>query len=279
MSAFQCVRHTNAAEFLGRAESWLLRNEAENNLVLGVAAHLRAQPSSDAFLATVENDGEVVGCAFRTPPYKVSVTRMPDEGARVVGETVLRLFDDAPSVLGPESVASITAGVIAAHYGKHTRTGMPQRIYELRRVVFPEKLPSGKLRLAQPADMETVNSWLEDFARETNHGPADVRSYAQGHISKKTMFIWEDEGAPRTTALWAGMTPHGVRIGFVYTPPQFRGKGYASACVAGASQRALDSGYAFCCLYTDLSNATSNKIYQDIGYRPLADVVDVHVVD
>ncbi|MCY8590548.1 GNAT family N-acetyltransferase [Bacillus haynesii] len=31
--------------------------------------------------------------------------------------------------------------------------------------------------------------------------------------------------------------------------------------------------YAFCCLYTDLSNPTSNRIYLAIGYRPVADSI------
>ncbi|BAY85818.1 GCN5-related N-acetyltransferase [Calothrix parasitica NIES-267] len=57
----------------------------------------------------------------------------------------------------------------------------------------------------------------------------------------------------------------------VYTPPEYRKKGYASACVAGLSQTLLGEGYKFCFLFTDLSNPTSNKIYQKIGYQPVAD--------
>ena len=67
-------------------------------------------------------------------------------------------------------------------------------------------------------------------------------------------------------------TPRGVRVNMVYTPPELRRRGYASACVAALSQRMLDSGKKFCFLYTDLSNPTSNKIYQEIGYRPVFDV-------
>lgn len=69
-------------------------------------------------------------------------------------------------------------------------------------------------------------------------------------------------------------TPHGARIGYVYTPPEWRGRGYASACVAGLSQRVLDSGRRFCFLYTDLSNPTSNALYQRIGYEHVCNVID-----
>ena len=70
-------------------------------------------------------------------------------------------------------------------------------------------------------------------------------------------------------------TPNGTRVGYVYTPPSFRGRGYASATVASLSQQLLDGRRRFCFLYTDLANPTSNAIYQRIGYQPVAEVVDI----
>jgi GNAT superfamily N-acetyltransferase len=62
-----------------------------------------------------------------------------------------------------------------------------------------------------------------------------------------------------------------VRVSAVYTPPERRGRGYASALVAATSQAALADGATACTLFTDLANPTSNAIYQRIGYRPVAD--------
>lgn len=278
MSAYVCIRHDSADAFLNRAESWLLLRESEHNLLLGIAAQLRSSANVPAYFATLEHDGEIVGCAFRTPPYKLGVTRMPAGAAEALAANVVTIHEQTPAVLGPEAVASVVAAEIARLEGKRTEPGMRQRIYELRAVVRPWHPPPGRLRLAQPADFEVLAQWLDAFAQETNHGPGDIRNYTQAHIANKTVFIWDDNG-PKTTALWSGLTPHGVRIGFVYTPPESRGRGYASVCVADASQRALDSGYEFCCLYTDLSNPTSNDIYRKIGYEPIADVVDYVIVD
>ena len=33
----------------------------------------------------------------------------------------------------------------------------------------------------------------------------------------------------------------------------------------------LEAGYAFCCLYADLDNPTSNAVYKCIGYQPIGD--------
>jgi len=62
-----------------------------------------------------------------------------------------------------------------------------------------------------------------------------------------------------------------IGVAFVYTPPYYREKGYATSCVAQISQLALDKGYARCVLYTDLANSTSNSIYKKIGYSPICD--------
>jgi uncharacterized protein len=87
----------------------------------------------------------------------------------------------------------------------------------------------------------------------------------------RTMYLWDDH-EPVSMCGVGGETPHGVRIGPVYTPPRARRQGYASALVAEVSQVQLDRGRTFCFLFTDLANPTSNHIYQEIGYEPVRDV-------
>jgi predicted GNAT family acetyltransferase len=64
------------------------------------------------------------------------------------------------------------------------------------------------------------------------------------------------------------------RIGPVYTPPEHRRHGYGSAVTARAAFDILDQS-AVAVLYTDLGNPTSNKIYRDLGFRPVADRLSV----
>ena len=78
-----------------------------------------------------------------------------------------------------------------------------------------------------------------------------------------------------TQAAINGITPRGVRIGMVYTPPEHRRRGYATALVGALSQRCLADGRSFCCLFTDLANPVSNAIYPKVGYRPVADVEEI----
>ena len=57
----------------------------------------------------------------------------------------------------------------------------------------------------------------------------------------------------------------------MYTPPELRGRGYASAVTAELSAELLAEGRSYCFLYTDLANPTSNRIYQTIGYEFVCD--------
>ncbi len=88
----------------------------------------------------------------------------------------------------------------------------------------------------------------------------------------RVAYLWEDAGEVVALAGAAGPTPRGIRIGPVYTPPDRRGRGYASNLVAEVSRRQLAAGRSFCFLFTDLANPTSNHIYQTIGYEPVVDV-------
>ena len=82
--------------------------------------------------------------------------------------------------------------------------------------------------------------------------------------------LWEDEGAPVCLTGW-GRIPGGARIGPVYTPPEHRGRGYASSLVAHVSSEMLSRGAEACFLYTDLANPTSNAIYRRLGYEQIAE--------
>ena len=94
---------------------------------------------------------------------------------------------------------------------------------------------------------------------------------AERKIKKSEVYVWLDQdGNPVSMNLVGRPTENGISVSGVYTPKNLRKRGYASGVVAGTSQKILDSGKQFCVLYTDVANPTSNKIYQQIGYKEIA---------
>jgi GNAT superfamily N-acetyltransferase len=272
------VVHPDARAFLARATPWLEAAEDVNNLVLSIAGKVAAAlPSAPGvktpFFATVEEGDEVVGCSFRTPPHKLVLTPMPVAGARLVAEAAAERWDVLPATLGPAAQARAAAEAWVAARGGRIRPGMKQRLYRLDAVTAPDGVP-GRMRTAVEEDLALVGTWGDAFGDELG---AAFRSTAEARaawVEAGRLALWED-GEPVSMAVGSGASRRGMRVGYVYTPPERRGRGYASALVAALSQRLLDEGYAFCVLYTDLGNPTSNAIYARVGYRPVLDVEDV----
>ena len=82
--------------------------------------------------------------------------------------------------------------------------------------------------------------------------------------------LWDD-GGPVSLAAYGSPTPIGTRVGPMYTPPELRGRGYATSVVVELTEERLATGLAFCFRCADLANPTSTAIYVSIGYEPVAD--------
>jgi len=141
-------------------------------------------------------------------------------------------------------------------------------------VSFPTALPPGSLRKATEADLPLAREWVDAFVRDVGLS-VPVPDMAQRLVARGLLFFWIDAGRECAMVSSSRETPTGRAINMVYTPPQFRRSGYATAAVATLSDALLKSGLRFCCLYTDLANPTSNSIYAKIGYRPIRDDVEI----
>jgi GNAT superfamily N-acetyltransferase len=152
-----------------------------------------------------------------------------------------------------------------------------ERTFRLARVIPPERPATGSWRFVEARDRDLIADWLVAFSSEAMpEAPPipDPGATAERWIARigRTGYLWEDGGEAVSLVGAGGETPHGIRIGPVYTPPERRGRGYASSLTAAASRDQLDRGRQFVFLFTDLANPTSNKIYQAIGYEPVCDV-------
>jgi predicted GNAT family acetyltransferase len=203
---------------------------------------------------------------------------MPREAIDPLVDDVAAAFPSIPGVFGPEPEAGSFAAAWSARTGARARVGMRQGIYRLERVVVPDTMPAGHLRAALPQDFDLAVEWAAHFVRETGIDDRQLEKSIGTRITAGTLWLWDDE-RPRSMAAEGGRTPNGSRINWVFTPEEWRGRGYASACVARLSERILASGKRFCFLYTDLSNPTSNALYQRIGYQRVCDVVEYRFIE
>jgi GNAT superfamily N-acetyltransferase len=269
-------RFGSVGAFLRAAGPFLRAREAQHCLILGISANLRATPpdSTDEppYLATVRDGRRVVLVAFETPPWQMILSEVDDPAALeiIVAD---RKGLPLPGVVGPAEHVGAFARLWSEATGVDHRVTMRERLFRLTRVVPPHPV-TGALRVAGPGDRDVLAAWLVAFANEALgvDVPAvvvqDERWFSAPDA--RTMCLWDDGAAVSMCGI-SGPTTSGIRLGPVYTPPDLRGRGYASNLVAAACRRELDGGRRACFLFTDLANETSNHIYQEIGFEPVRD--------
>jgi predicted GNAT family acetyltransferase len=267
-------RFEDASLFYKKAKDYLLKDEVLHNLQLGVSNTLINNPDKykiKPYLAAVEQNGNIIAVAMMTIPYNLLLSSIKDlKAIDIIAQDLHEEY---------ELLTNINAPVIESRYfakkwclltGISYQLKVPLRIFKLEKVEFLSQV-KGNFRLATENNKELLKRWHDAFCLEAlGTIESDSESWAERRLHEGTAYLWQDE-IPVSIACIARLTPNGAGISMVYTPPEYRKRGYASACVAALSQTLLDKGYKFCFLFTDLSNPTSNKIYQEIGYKPVAD--------
>jgi predicted GNAT family acetyltransferase len=278
-SRLNARRFAAAEEFLAEAGAYLGAREAEHNLLLGLAGVLIAKPNlygSAPYFAAVERDGRVVAAALRTPPHNLVLSEVTDPAAiEALATDVAATFGELPGVLGPKEVSRRFAELWSQATGGTAERASAERIFRAESARAPAGV-SGSMRRASAADRGLLVEWIAAFQHEamrgrTHRSPDDAVEDYLTRGDEGGVYLWED-GTPVSLAGCGGPTPNGIRIGPVYTPPERRRRGYASALTAELTTLLLSSGRRFCFLFTDLANPTSNRIYQGIGYKSVTDV-------
>ncbi len=273
--------YVQASDFLARAQAELERNEVLNGLPLGIALHLQKFPERieiPPYLATVEEEGKLVVTAVMTPPFRLIVaSNQLDAFGEAPSLLIHNLRDHGwlvPGVIGPSPLSDLLAQTWTSMIGEEAHLHTHERLFELTHVIAPRPGP-GSLRIASPDETELVVRWIKAFQEEAFHtsiSDEEAVSWTRTRIGNGEVYLWVLPDGP-IVSLLATTRPVSrvISIAYVYTPPELRGHGYASRSVAALSQHLLDSGWERCSLFTDLSNPTSNTIYQRVGYRPVHD--------
>ncbi|HEY2852982.1 MAG TPA: GNAT family N-acetyltransferase [Gemmatimonadaceae bacterium] len=270
-AAREVERIHDASRFLTDASSLLLADEARHNLILGLADTIRSNPTvyPDHSFWLVRDGGDVVGAAMRTPPHNLVIARPRDDA--MLAALADYIDEKLPGVQGAVPEVDVFAAAWCERRQLATRVVFEQAIYALRDVADVPRA-EGVCRPATSDDHSLIISWSMAFNREAlNEAPpaSDIERQVQRRLDSPAagFRLWQRGGEPVSLCGFSGRTPHGIRIGPVYTPPEYRGRGYGMSLVADVSAELLSVGYGFCFLFTDLANPTSNAIYQRIGYE------------
>jgi predicted GNAT family acetyltransferase len=268
------IAHKNAKQFLFATEKFLLNNEVANCVMLGSAIRMRDKPSDKdhgTYFASIEQDGKITAAAMLAPKRPLGLTPMQAAQIKMLADDLLQrkmllenITADPQSALNfAQFWSKINSIDYIQEYGL--------RIYQLQSVYAPLTI-NGRMRLATAADASLAAEWAEAFDSDVNFGDVQgIRDMVLIAIAENRLYFWDDE-KPVSMLLRNAPTPNTERVSVVYTPPEYRGKGYAAAANSALAQIILDSGKRYACLFADVDNPVSNKMYLNIGYEMVCDV-------
>jgi GNAT superfamily N-acetyltransferase len=268
-------------EHVAHAGRFLHERAVENTVILTAIETLRARgtgafgDTSPLFGWWRGPGGGVTAAFMHTPPYGAALTlAMPPAVASLLAETLAARGRQLPWVDADAAAADAFAQTWQARTGQVPRPGRRSRLHRLGRLRPPEPPPPGRPRVAGPADTGLLAAWLTAFHEEADPmSPPGHTRVIDDRLSYGGLTLWETADGPVSLGGLTRPVAGQVRVGPVYTPPPWRGRGFGGAVTAAVTSAALATGAHEVLLYTDLANPTSNALYARLGYTPVADRV------
>ncbi len=225
-------RHADAKSFLTRAEAWLLRSEVAHAVLLGNARNASVDDSryeKPTYWATIEDGDELVGCCYRTPPFKVGVTALPGAALAPLVDDLSTVYAQVSGFSGPEPTVTPLAEAWVARHGGRAAIVPNTRQQILAFGGLPPPSVPGVLRLASQKDAGLAQSWGGASSIDSGIAALDGQFCLQLLRAGRLYFFADDQ--PRCMLGLIYETPRAIAVGVVYTPATYRGRGYAAAAM------------------------------------------------
>ncbi|HJF30741.1 MAG TPA: GNAT family N-acetyltransferase [Sporosarcina psychrophila] len=273
--------YQDVQEFAVKAEPVVSEREDVYSLFFGVLQAIKAGRYDTPFMATIEEEGQVLALFQMTPPHPLNLIFTDDkrleECMDLLIRNLLELEIEMNSIISLKPWAYLFSEKWEVKTGMTHKVLMDQGLYRLD-TVDETLVPSpGSWRFALQGDCPLIEKWFNLFEEDAGlplTARKDVKKRVESFVANQEIFLWEHDKVVVSMMKKARPTNHGVTVSLVFTPKEQRKKGYARTMVAAGTKELLKK-YDFCVLYTDLMNPTANKIYQEIGYKRIADSVQL----
>ncbi len=271
-----CVVHQSedASEALAATAAFLSTQPVAHNVILTIMQERAAHDEPGRYW-WVTTGGRVEGVALQSPHgFSASVTPVAVDSLDALVSAMASEVPDLPGIIGDAATVAAFAGRWTEHNGVGAAPLEGQRLYRLATLRPPVDV-GGQLRRATIHEIDLLVSWWRGLATDMGESPPKVGGHEllARRIGQGEIWLWEDDDRAVSMARLSAPAAKAVRVGFVYTPPQQRRRGYATASVAALSAHGLANGADECLLYTQLSNPTSNGIYRRMGYEAVGEVL------
>jgi predicted GNAT family acetyltransferase len=262
--------------YLQESLSFLEEKELENNFIIGICNSLidMGTDSTQFNFSNIFEDGQIQISSIKTLTKVVVSGKTNNENYfKALADYYVNTKIDICAVVGESFFAQSFARYFPKKIG-HTTTLLAHKLKKLNNLT----LASGDLKLASLNDLEYLTLLIDLFESEADVTPKkdkeELIHLTKSLIAHKILYTWVVKDEIVSIASLIRKTKNYGIVGHVYTPIKYRGLGYATSCVSKISELILVN-FSCCGLFTDQSNQTSNKIYNNIGYVITSEFKDI----
>lgn len=278
--------YSNVEAFLERFEAVMLEREAVSQLLLYSAYQNRYNKATQAgsFGAVLEEEQPILLFCNLHPSSLTVYAAGQENVASATAELADYFINNNIMITGITARHDVCQSFLE-RYRKNTDTTFAEMlgmdIMEIRNVndITPVE---GSQRLASEHESKMLTDWMIEFQIEALACELDYEAALRKitkYIDNQSVYLYEnDEHIVVTMAVITRKLPHGTAIAYVYTPEEYRGKGYAAANMYYLSKMLLEQGDEFCTLYADKKNPLSNRAYEKVGYKILEDSYEYRMI-
>ena len=218
-------------------------------------------------------DGELVA-ACHVGANLVPVQALPDDAA-AFAERALNRGRTVSTIVGPQDAVRVFWNGVAATWGRPREARWEQPHLEI--ATLPVVAPDPYVRRSVRTDMDElypacVAMYTEEvgISPEWGGGAELYRARVAQLVSRGWSFARYDRGKLIFKAEVACATPYAAQIQGVYVPPNYRGRGIATAGMAAVVDIVRREIAPVVSLYVNDWNESARAVYEKVGFRETA---------
>ncbi len=273
------VRYENKSEFLKENLDILLKEEAKNELMLGIILQHNEDKVGTWLLGRVEVNNEIKIIFLADDDKKgllfyCTSENITDDELEFLVDNIAEVDFNLNQVFGNKKYSS----KIAQMYSKKTNKQIQENshIYTLvLENIKQEYLLGDNEKLIklnyENANMDKMSQIVKDIHTDISGEEAcsdeDALRIANIYL-KKGLYILTDNSEKNVYchAVSVRKQINGCTIGAVISPKEFRGKGYGKKCIHAVSKRLLEDGNKYIALHVLATNDAAKSVYENVGF-------------
>jgi ribosomal protein S18 acetylase RimI-like enzyme len=270
------TEYSHSEDFWRDHQTLILTHILEAELV-----HLNARNNIGAdrgFFGASVQDGQNTLLAIQTLPYPM-IFFVHGETLRPLAARMTELLiklGKVPAVInGNLASTEVMLGALkdrgtAYRAGRHLLQRKCTALLDIQTLAMP-------LVNANEVDYDFFRDY-RNFLEECHaiYDPGKLQQDIDAMLKNNDLYVLMDRGAVVTMGRLQRRLPGGRAVGVIYTPPEFRGRGYSTCCTKQLTRRIFQDGYAYAYLYAEADNPVSNHVYEKLGYEKTDDFIEYH---